>query len=68
MWLDVNNEAPWKAVFDVSTYPTVVVLNPGKRKRYVVHEGDLSLESLKSTMEKINGGDARFKAIKGDLP
>lgn len=44
------------------------MLNPGKRKRFVKHEGDLTLESLKETIERINGGDARFKAIKGDLP
>lgn len=68
MWLDVTTESKWKPVFEVEGYPSVVVLNPGKRKRYVRHEGELNTESIRSTLEKINGGDARFKAIKGGLP
>lgn len=68
MWIDLNAEPQWKSVFGVENYPSVVILNPGKRKRFVLHEGDLNTQSLKETLEKINGGDARFKAIKGELP
>jgi len=34
----------------------------------LTHEGDLSLDSLKSTIEKINGGDARFTRLKTSNP
>jgi len=43
-------------------------LNPGKRKRWLLHEKEITFEGLKYTLEKILGGDARFKRIKGNLP
>jgi hypothetical protein len=39
-------------------------LNVGKRKRYVLHEGEIT--SLRETLEKISGGDARF--VRTELP
>ena len=41
-------------------------MNPGKRKRYLVHEGDLNKDSIIATLDKILGGDARFTNIKGN--
>ena len=43
-------------------------LNPGKRKRYLVHDGEINAKSIskyylynkESTIEKIVGGDAKF--------
>lgn len=46
----------------------VVILNPGSRKRFAVHEGPLQLNDLQKTFEKVTGGDARFNRIKNDLP
>jgi len=43
-------------------------LNPGKRKRYVLHDGDISESEIGKTLDKILGGDAKFVNIKGDLP
>jgi hypothetical protein len=43
-----------------------VVLNPGKRKRFLLHEGDITASKLEETLDKILGGDARFKSIKGN--
>jgi len=42
------------------------VLNPGKRKRFLIHEGDVTEEAIEATLDKILGGDARFKNIKGN--
>jgi hypothetical protein len=39
-------------------------LNPGKRKRFLVHEDIISESAIEATLEKILGGDARFKNIK----
>lgn len=44
--------------------PKVVVMNPGKRKRFLVHEDIISESAIEATLEKILGGDARFKNIK----
>lgn len=47
MWLDSSVETEWAEAFNASGENTVVVLNPGKRKRYVKHEGELNYDSLK---------------------
>jgi len=44
--------------------PKVIVLNPGKRKRFLVHEDIISESAIEATLEKILGGDSRFKNIK----
>lgn len=44
----------------------IIVLNPGKRKRYLVHEGDNTAGEIEKTLDKILGGDARFKVVKGN--
>jgi len=41
-------------------------LNPGKRKRFLVHTGDITESGIEGTLDKILGGDARFKNIKGN--
>ncbi len=43
-------------------------MNPGKRKRYLHHEGEITTEGLTYTLDKILGGDARFTRIKVKLP
>ena len=46
--------------------PSLVILNPGKRKRFLIHEGSIDESSIEGTFNKILGGDARFKNIKGN--
>ena len=46
MWLDVSRELEWSKIFTVENYPVVVVLNPGKRKRYLVHEGKITTSAI----------------------
>lgn len=46
MWLDVQRELEWAKIFSVKDYPAVIVLNPGKRKRYLIHEGEISTSSI----------------------
>lgn len=55
---------------NASNEPFVVVMNPGKRKKFLRHEGSaLDAEAISGTLDKILGGDARFKAVKGnELP
>lgn len=48
MWLDAQREEEWAKIFNVESYPAVVVLNPGKRKRYLLHEGSITTNAISS--------------------
>jgi hypothetical protein len=43
------------------------VLNPGKRKRYTEHEGEINKDSVSATLDSVSGGDARFNRV-SELP
>ena len=60
--LDASAEPEFAAMFGQESYPATIIMNPGKRKRFLVHEKD----DLADTLDVILGGDARFKAIKGN--
>lgn len=67
MWVDASAEKDFVSTFnqDYET-PKLVILNPGKRKRFLLHEGEVQEKAIEKTLDKILGGDARFKAIKGN--
>ena len=44
----------------------MVVLNPGKRKRFLVHGDSITSEAVSATLDKILGGDARFTNVAGN--
>ena len=67
MWLNVSIETKWKDVFKYEDADKVVILNPGKRKRYTNHEGDITKDSISMTLDTISGGDARFNRV-SELP
>lgn len=67
MWLNGSTEKAWAELFQYDGKDRIVVLNPGKRKRYTLHEGDVERASITSTIEKIIGGDAKFNRI-SELP
>lgn len=64
--LDASREPQFASIFtdNSSSLPMIAVMNPGKRKRYLKHEGGFSVVEITSTLDKILGGDAKFKAIK----
>ena len=66
MWLDSSADPEFAGVFGVEEYPQIVVMNPGKRKRFLMHKGAIKASSVRDTLELILSGDARFKAIKGN--
>lgn len=68
MWLDASKETDFFSMFDLkeASLPKVVILNPGKRKRFLVHEKSLNESDVNETLDKILGGDARFSNIKGN--
>ena len=68
MWLDASIEPGFAGMFGVSQddLPKVVILNPGKRKRYLTHSGAINESDISATLDKILGGDAKFTNIKGN--
>ena len=67
MWLNANKEDDWATKFRHESHPAVYVFNPGRRKRYLRHEGEISYEGLYNTLEKIVGGDGRFTMVSGNV-
>jgi len=67
MWLNAQIEKSWGELFKYDNKDKVVILNPGKRKRYTEHEGDIARESISLTLDSISGGDARFNRV-SELP
>jgi len=67
MWLNVESQSDWKAKFENEHMNEVYVFNPGRRKRYLKHEGVVTYNSLFGTLEKIVGGDGRFNMVKGNI-
>ena len=67
MWLDASTESDFASTFNLGDqYPAVVILNPGKRKRFLQHEGEINDQNIEKTLDKILAGDAKFKTIKGN--
>lgn len=67
MWLNASVEKGWAKVFNYDSADKVVILNPGKRKRFTSHEGPINKDEISMTLETIIGGNARFTRI-GELP
>ena len=67
MWLDATEESKFASMFGVQDdLPKVVILNPGKRKRFLLHNGEINENDISATLDKILGGDAKFTNIKGN--
>lgn len=67
MWLNAVVEKKWAELFGYSGSDKVVILNPGKRKRYTEHEGPIQKEKISETLDAISGGNARFNRV-GEIP
>jgi len=68
MWLNVDTNTDFAALFGVSEYPKIAVFSPGKRKKFLLHDGTIDASSISKTMGVIENGDARFTWIKDAIP
>ena len=70
MWVDRKTHSEWVQTFGMNSSGSIqaAILNPGRRKRFVRLEEDFSLKGVRGLMEKILGGDARFKRLRQGLP
>lgn len=68
MRLDSTAEAGFAEALklEADQLPALVILNPGKKKRFMVSEYSLDEDGITQTLDKILGGDARFKMISGN--
>ena len=55
MWLNAKEESEFSKVFNIeeSSLPKVVILNPSKRKRFLIHEKGLTEGDISETLDKI---------------
>jgi len=71
MWMNVEIESSFKELFEPEQMPTAVVFNPHKRLRFTKldHGDDGEVKGdehgLSKLMDKVLGGDARFKMVPG---
>ena len=70
MWLNLGQEAAFKELFAPEELPSAVVFNPHKRLRFAKlehNEGEVKGDKvgLEKLMDKVLGGDARFKMVPG---
>lgn len=71
MWLNLAIESEYKALFAPAQTPSAVVFNPHKRLRFTSmdhgEDGEVKgdEQGLSKLMDKVLGGDARFKMVPG---
>lgn len=67
MWINISAETNFRSLFELNKFPSVVVFNPYKRIRYAKLNEDLiaTQENIEKLLEKISGGDAKFKMLAG---
>merc|ERR1711862_835548 len=71
MWMNLDIETEYKKLFSPPQLPSAVVFNPHKRLRFTAldHGEDNDVKgdehSLEKLMDKVLGGDARFKMVPG---
>lgn len=67
MWINISVETNFRSLFEINTFPSVVVFNPYKRIRFAKLNEDLvaTQENIEKLLEKISGGDAKFKMLAG---
>eukprot|EP00747_Dinoflagellata_sp_TGD_P027690 gnl/TRDRNA2_/TRDRNA2_132760_c0_seq3.p1 gnl/TRDRNA2_/TRDRNA2_132760_c0~~gnl/TRDRNA2_/TRDRNA2_132760_c0_seq3.p1 ORF type:complete len:457 (-),score=131.24 gnl/TRDRNA2_/TRDRNA2_132760_c0_seq3:111-1394(-) len=71
MWMNLALEGKYKELFAPAQLPSAVVFNPHKRLRFAVldHGEDNEIKgdaaSISNLMDKVMGGDGRFKMVPG---
>merc|ERR1712110_688165 len=71
MWINLAIETNYKELFNPAQLPSAVVFNPHKRLRFAIldhgEEGEIKgdKDGISNLMDKVLGGDARFKMVPG---
>ena len=67
-WLNSNSQDNFISALGVQkgTGPSVFIINPGKRRRYFMINGELEENNFKTVFDKLASGDLRFKMFSGN--
>jgi len=71
MWMNLKIETAYKELFQPTQMPSALVFNPHKRLRFAAldhgEDGEVKgdVAGLTSLLDKVLGGDARFKMVPG---
>lgn len=71
MWMDLSIEKEFAKLFkSAKAFPSLVIFNPKKKLRYLLHDGDSAIDkaAIEKLMDKVLGGGARFTLLSGSLP
>lgn len=60
-WMNSETQSSFLQTVGVESVPKVVLVNPGKRKRYFVSDAGLTIDELTNVFDKLASGDLRFK-------
>jgi len=65
-WMNSETQTRFTDVIQVSSVPKLLIVNPGKRKRFYLSDEELNMESFENIFEKLASGDLRFKMFPGN--
>jgi hypothetical protein len=53
MWLNVGTQKKFASIFGTEELPKFVVYSHGKRKKFLIHEGEFTSKSLRNFKDKL---------------
>jgi len=65
-WVNSDTQTKFVETVKVSSMPQLLLINPGKRKRFYKIEDDLNMNTFENVFEKLASGDIRFKMFPGN--
>lgn len=65
-WIDSEKQSSFLKAVESERKEDLLLINPGKRKRFFLVNDEIGLESLKNVFDKLASGDLRFKMFAGN--
>jgi hypothetical protein len=67
-WINASTQNDFMKSIELEkeTIPRMMLINPGKRKRYYILENDMTEEIMRDIFERLASGDLKFKNFKGN--
>ena len=67
-WIDSTSQSAFMGTIgqEAGSGPSLMLINPGKRKRYYVMEGELQEDKMREVFERLASGDIRFVNFPGN--
>jgi len=67
-WINSTAQNEFMKATDLEneTAPRMMLINPGKRKRYFILENKMAEDVMKDIFERLASGDLKFKNFKGN--